>query len=117
MGARRCPAASHWPPLPALQRAGALGPKKGDAAVTGDGPPSRPKALKFTPATLQAADLKGEAGGSADAGAAEDLDPYDNPLLMPLREFAAHPVAADLLHNGQAMQAGPGGGVGSRLMA
>lgn len=32
------------------------------------------------------------------------LDPYDNPLLMPLREFEAHPMAAELLHNGQAYQ-------------
>ncbi|KAI8476623.1 MAG: hypothetical protein J3K34DRAFT_463899 [Monoraphidium minutum] len=32
------------------------------------------------------------------------LDPYANPLFMPLREFAAHPIAAELLHNGQALQ-------------
>lgn len=39
------------------------------------------------------------------AGNNEDpLDPYDNPLLMPLREFAVHPVVDDLLSNGAAMQ-------------
>jgi hypothetical protein len=33
-----------------------------------------------------------------------DLDPYDNPLTMSLAEFAAHPIAAELLHNGQTFQ-------------
>ena len=33
------------------------------------------------------------------------VDPYDNALLMPLREFLAAPIVADLLHNGAALQA------------
>ncbi|GBF98742.1 hypothetical protein Rsub_11291 [Raphidocelis subcapitata] len=32
------------------------------------------------------------------------LDPYNNPLTMPLAEFAAHPLAVDLVHNGEAFQ-------------
>jgi hypothetical protein len=32
------------------------------------------------------------------------LDPYDNPLLPSLLEFARHPVAQELLHDGQALQ-------------
>lgn len=42
---------------------------------------------------------------SSVAGNIEDpLDPYNNPLLMPLHEFAVHPVVDDLLSNGAAMQ-------------
>eukprot|EP00198_Chlamydomonas_reinhardtii_P000192 XP_001689527.1 predicted protein [Chlamydomonas reinhardtii] len=33
------------------------------------------------------------------------LDPYDNELVMSLREFAQHPIATELLHNGAAFQA------------
>ena len=32
------------------------------------------------------------------------LPVYDNPVVMPLAEFARHPIAADLLHNGQTFQ-------------
>ena len=32
------------------------------------------------------------------------LDPYDNPLVTPLLEFAKHPIAQELIHNGQAFQ-------------
>ncbi|KAI8474343.1 MAG: hypothetical protein J3K34DRAFT_138880 [Monoraphidium minutum] len=32
------------------------------------------------------------------------LDPYNNDLVMPLAEFVAHPIAAELLHNGGAYQ-------------
>lgn len=28
------------------------------------------------------------------------LDPYDNPMYMSLRDFARHPIATELLHNG-----------------
>lgn len=35
---------------------------------------------------------------------APNLDPYNNRLFMPLSEFAASPIAAELLHNGQLMQ-------------
>ena len=34
------------------------------------------------------------------------LDPYHNPLVMPLEEFARHPIAQELLHNGQTFQVG-----------
>lgn len=39
---------------------------------------------------------------------AAPLDPYDNALIMPLREFVAHPVVQDLLSDGAAMQVGSG---------
>lgn len=32
------------------------------------------------------------------------LDPYDNPLVISLRDFARHPIAQELIHNGQAFQ-------------
>jgi hypothetical protein len=32
------------------------------------------------------------------------LDPYDNPIFMGLLEFTKHPIAAELLHNGQTFQ-------------
>lgn len=32
------------------------------------------------------------------------LDPYDNPLVMSLAEFVRHPIAEELLHNGQTYQ-------------
>lgn len=32
------------------------------------------------------------------------LDPYDNPLVMSLKEFVEHPMSKELLHNGQAFQ-------------
>ena len=32
------------------------------------------------------------------------LDPYDNPLVMSLKEFVEHPISKELLHNGQAFQ-------------
>jgi len=32
------------------------------------------------------------------------LDPYDNPLVLPLADFVKHPIAKDLLHNGQIFQ-------------
>lgn len=32
------------------------------------------------------------------------LDPYDNPLIPSLLEFARHPLARELLHDGQALQ-------------
>jgi hypothetical protein len=32
------------------------------------------------------------------------LDPYDNPLIPSLAEFARHPLARELLHEGQALQ-------------
>ena len=35
---------------------------------------------------------------------AEELDPYDNPLIMPLQDFVAHPTVQDLLGDGAAMQ-------------
>lgn len=31
-------------------------------------------------------------------------NPYDNSLVMPLADFINHPIAEDLLHNGQTMQ-------------
>ncbi len=33
-----------------------------------------------------------------------ELDPYDNPMVMSLREFTRHPIAKELLHNGQTFQ-------------
>lgn len=33
------------------------------------------------------------------------LNPYDNELVMPLAEFVRHPIAAELLHDNEAMQA------------
>lgn len=45
--------------------------------------------------------------GQNDSNAGTDpdpLDPYDNPLTMPLREFVVHPEVDDLLSNGAAMQ-------------
>ncbi|KAG1658027.1 hypothetical protein FOA52_010270 [Chlamydomonas sp. UWO 241] len=30
--------------------------------------------------------------------------PYDNPLVMSLAEFVKHPIATELVHNGQAYQ-------------
>lgn len=35
------------------------------------------------------------------------VDPYDNPLVMPLAEFLEAPIVADLLHNGAALQVQP----------
>ena len=32
------------------------------------------------------------------------LDPYDNPLVMSLKEFVEHPISKELLHNGQTFQ-------------
>ena len=32
------------------------------------------------------------------------LDPYDNPLVLSLKDFVDHPIAQELLHNGQAFQ-------------
>ncbi|KIY96433.1 hypothetical protein MNEG_11528 [Monoraphidium neglectum] len=32
------------------------------------------------------------------------LNPYDNDLVMPLAEFVHHPIAKELLHNGEAFQ-------------
>ena len=32
------------------------------------------------------------------------LDPYNNPLVMPLKDFVESPVVADLLHDGAALQ-------------
>ncbi len=34
------------------------------------------------------------------------LDPYDNPLVMPLSDFVRHPIARELLHDGQTLQVG-----------
>lgn len=33
-----------------------------------------------------------------------DMDPYNNPLVMPLEEFVEHPIAQELLHDGQTFQ-------------
>jgi hypothetical protein len=41
-------------------------------------------------------------GGSALEGT--PLDPYDNPLAMPLAQFVDAPIVAELLHNGAALQ-------------
>lgn len=43
------------------------------------------------------------------------LDPYDNALIMPLRDFVAHPVVQDLLSDGAAMQVGSGPSCRMRL--
>ena len=32
------------------------------------------------------------------------LDPYNNPLIMPLAEFVDAPLVKELLHNGAALQ-------------
>lgn len=32
------------------------------------------------------------------------LDPYDNPLVMPLAEWVEHPIARELAHEGAALQ-------------
>lgn len=41
-----------------------------------------------------------------------ELDPYNNPLAMSLEEFVEHPIAGELLHDGQAYQVGqPGWGI------
>ena len=32
------------------------------------------------------------------------LDPYSNRLVMPLADFIEHPLAHELVHNGQALQ-------------
>ena len=37
------------------------------------------------------------------------LNPYDNPLAMPLAEFAKHPIAQELIHNGASFQVCGGG--------
>ena len=36
--------------------------------------------------------------------AASPLDPYNNSLVMPLAEFIEHPLAKELVHNGQSLQ-------------
>mmetsp|Transcript_3570 Transcript_3570/g.8524 ORF Transcript_3570/g.8524 Transcript_3570/m.8524 type:complete len:513 (+) Transcript_3570:111-1649(+) len=64
--------------------------------------------------------LRGHAGGwayyhSLASGASKEelsqgdvllpnLDPYNNPLAMPLREFIEHPIVASTIHNGAALQ-------------
>jgi hypothetical protein len=59
------------------------------------------------------ADLRVRAAAMRAARADEErtppppLDPYDNPLAMPLREFLDAPIVADLLHNGAALQVCP----------
>ena len=40
------------------------------------------------------------------------LDPYHNPLVMPLEEFVRHPIAQELLHNGQTFQVRTAAGQG-----
>ncbi len=35
------------------------------------------------------------------------LDPYNNELVMPLEEFVKHPIAEELLHNGETFQVHP----------
>lgn len=40
------------------------------------------------------------AGADADA----ELNPYSNPLVMPLADFIEHPLAHELVHNGAAYQ-------------
>ena len=39
------------------------------------------------------------------------LDPYDNPLVMSLKDFVEHPISKELLHNGQTFQVSLGGQV------
>eukprot|EP00201_Polytomella_parva_P018810 CAMPEP_0175071958 /NCGR_PEP_ID=MMETSP0052_2-20121109/19588_1 /TAXON_ID=51329 ORGANISM="Polytomella parva, Strain SAG 63-3" /NCGR_SAMPLE_ID=MMETSP0052_2 /ASSEMBLY_ACC=CAM_ASM_000194 /LENGTH=722 /DNA_ID=CAMNT_0016339299 /DNA_START=179 /DNA_END=2347 /DNA_ORIENTATION=+ len=34
----------------------------------------------------------------------DPIDPYDNPLVISFAEFVRHPIAAELLHNGQTYQ-------------
>ena len=36
--------------------------------------------------------------------ATNSLDPYRNLLVMPLADFIEHPLAHELVHNGQALQ-------------
>lgn len=36
--------------------------------------------------------------------AVSPLDPYQNSLVMPLAEFIEHPLAHELIHNGQTLQ-------------
>lgn len=33
-----------------------------------------------------------------------NLDPYDNPMVLPLQDFIHQPIAAELLHNGELLQ-------------
>ncbi len=32
------------------------------------------------------------------------MDPYNNPIVMPLADFIEHPLAHELVHNGQTLQ-------------
>ena len=36
-----------------------------------------------------------------------ELDPYDNPIVMPLADFVEHPNVQETLHNGATLQAPP----------
>ena len=51
-------------------------------------------------------------------GVLPSLDPYDNHLVMSLKDFANHPIARELLHDGASFQVHPGAGaVGARCRA
>ncbi|GFR48031.1 hypothetical protein Agub_g9863 [Astrephomene gubernaculifera] len=45
-----------------------------------------------------------EEEAAAGGGVLPLLDPYDNQLVMSLKDFAQHPIAAELLHNGATFQ-------------
>lgn len=49
-------------------------------------------------------DLRRRASENASHSLTGPLDPYDNPSIMPLRDFVNAPIVQDLLHNGAALQ-------------
>ena len=52
----------------------------------------------------RAAAIRAPRAGAEGTPAPPPLDPYNNPLAMPLAEFLDAPIVADLLHNGAALQ-------------
>ncbi len=49
-------------------------------------------------------DIKWRALENPISSLSGQLDPYNNPLIMPLAEFVDAPLVEELLHNGAALQ-------------
>lgn len=67
-------------------------------------PTPRPARLVILPPRVVALTPRWELDGAQRARLVPPLDAYSNRLVMPLAEFARHPIAKDLLHNGEAFQ-------------